>query len=93
MWDRRYKLIDTEPSATKSVRQFFDRSEDPGEARPRPDLKEAAKKFEVGLDEHRDVELRSAIRTRAQLEGKVSPKHSQAECEQLKALGYVAECR
>jgi len=93
IWDRRYKLIDTDPRATKSVRQFFDRTEDPGERKPRPDLKEAAKKFEVGLDEHRDVELRSAIRTRAQLEGKVSPPRSRAECEQLKALGYVAECR
>ena len=29
----------------------------------------------------------------AQLEGKVSPPRSPAECEQLKALGYVAECR
>ena len=93
IWDRRYKLIDTDPRATKSVRQFFDRSEDPGERKPRPDLKEAARKFEMGLDEHRDVEARSAMRTRAQLEGKVSPKHSEAECEQLKALGYVAECR
>ena len=93
IWDRRYKLIDIDPRATKSVRQFFDRSDDPGEGKPRPDLKDAAKKFEVGLDEHRDVEMRSAIRTRAQLEGKVSPPRSQAECEQLKALGYVAECR
>jgi arylsulfatase A-like enzyme len=93
IWDRRYKLIDTDPRAARPVRQFFDRSEDPGERKPRPDLKEVAKKFEMGLDEHRDVELRSATRTRAQLEGKVSPKHSEAECEQLKALGYVAECR
>jgi len=93
IWDRRYKLIDIDPRATKSVRQFFDRSDDPGEGKPRPDLKDAAKKFEVGLDEHRDVEMRSAIRTRAQLEGKISPPRSQAECEQLKALGYVAECR
>ncbi|MEO8499683.1 MAG: sulfatase [Vicinamibacteria bacterium] len=93
IWDRRYKLIDPDPRAAKSVRQFFDRADDPGERRPRPDLKEAAKKFERGLDEHRDVELRSAIRARAQLEGKVSPLKSRAECEQLKALGYVAECR
>ena len=93
IWDRRYKLIDTDPRATKSVREFFDRSDDPGERKPRPDLKEAAKKFELGLDEHRDVEMRSALRTRAQLEGTVSPPRSQAECEQLKALGYVAECR
>ena len=93
IWDRRYKLIDTNPRATKPVRQFFDRSDDPGERRPRTDRRETAKKFELGLDEHRDVELRSAIRTRAQLEGKVSPPRSQAECEQLKALGYVAECR
>ncbi len=93
IWDRRYKLIDTDPRATKPVRQFFDRSDDPGERRPRTDRRETAKKFELGLDEHRDVELRSAIRTRAQLEGKVSPPRSQAECEQLKALGYVAECR
>jgi hypothetical protein len=93
IWDRRYKLIDTDPRATRPVRQFFDRSDDPGERKPRPDLKDAVKKFEMGLDEHRDMELRSAIRTRSQLEGKVSPPRSQAECEQLKALGYVAECR
>lgn len=93
IWDRRYKLIDAEPRARKPARQFFDRSDDPGERRPRPDLKEAAKKFELGLDEHRDMERRSSLRTRAQLEGKVSPPRSQAECEQLKALGYVAECR
>lgn len=93
IWDRRYKLIDTDPRARQPVRQFFDRSDDPGERRPRPDLKDAARKFQFGLDEHRDVELRSAMRTRAQLEGKVSPPRSQAECEQLKALGYVAECR
>ena len=93
IWDRRYKLIDPDPRAANPVRLFFDRSSDPGERKPRPDLKEAARKFEVGLDEHRDMELRSAIRTRAQLEGKVSPPRSQAECEQLKALGYVAECR
>ncbi len=93
IWDRRYKLIDTDPRVARPVRQFFDRSDDPGEKKPRPDLREDAKKFERGLDEFRDVELRSALRTRAQLEGKVSPTHSQAECEQLKALGYVAECR
>ena len=93
IWDRRYKLIDTDPRAAKSIRQFFDRADDPGERRPRPELKDPAKKFAVGLDEHRDVELRSGIRTRAQLEGKVSPPRSPAECEQLKALGYVAECR
>ena len=93
IWDRRYKLVDANPRARKPVRQFFDRSDDPGERKPRPDLKDAAKKFELGLDEHRDVELRSSLRTRAQLEGKVSPPRSQAECEQLKALGYVAECR
>jgi len=93
IWDRRYKLIDTDPRAAKPARLFFDRSDDPGERKPRPDLKEAAKKFSLGLDEHRDMELRSSLRTRAQLEGKVSPPRSQAECEQLKALGYVAECR
>ncbi len=93
IWDRRYKLIDTDPRAVQSVRQFFDRSSDGGEMRPRTDLKEAAKKYVVGLDEYRDVELRSALRTRAQLEGKASPAQSRAECEQLKAMGYVAECR
>jgi arylsulfatase A-like enzyme len=93
IWDRRYKLIDTDPRAAKPARRFFDRAEDPAEERPRADLGEAARKFVVGLDEHRDVERRSAIRTRAQLEGKVSPPRSPAECEQLKALGYVAECR
>jgi arylsulfatase A-like enzyme len=93
IWDRRYKLIDTDPRAATSPRQFFDRASDPGERRSRSDLQEVAKKFERGLDEYRDVELRSALRTRAQLDGKVSPPRSQAECEQLKALGYVAECR
>ena len=93
IWDHRYKLIDTDPRARAPVRQFFDRSDDPGERKPRPDLKETAKAFDLGLDEYRDVELRSATRTRSQLEGKASPPRSQAECEQLKALGYVAECR
>jgi arylsulfatase A-like enzyme len=93
IWDRRYKLIDPDPRAAKSSRQFFDRSTDPAEVRNRPDLKDEMKKFVVGLDEHRDVELRSARRTRGQLEGKVSPPPSRAECEQLKAMGYVAECR
>lgn len=93
IWDRRYKLIDAAPRARQPVRQFFDRSDDPGERMPRPDLKDAAKPFEVGLDEYRDMEQRSALRTRGQLEGKASPARSRAECEQLKALGYVAECR
>ncbi len=93
IWDRRYKLIDPDPRAAPSVRQFFDRSTDARETRPRTDLPEVAKKYGVALDEHRDVELRSALRTRAQLEGKASPPQSRAECEQLKAMGYVAECR
>jgi len=93
IWDRRFKLIDADPRAVKPVRQFYDRSSDPGELKPRTDLQEAAKKFERGLDQHRDVELRSEIRIRAQLEGKVSPPRSHAECEQLKALGYVRDCR
>ena len=93
IWDRRYKLIDTDPRARNPARQFFDRVSDKAEAHPRTNLAEVARKYEVGLDEHRDVELRSALRTRAQLEGKVSPPKSQAECEQLKALGYIAECR
>ena len=94
IWDTRYKLIDTDPKANKPVRQFYDRSNDAREEKPRTDLKDAAKRFELGLDEHRDVELRSAIRTRAQLEGKVSPPKSDRECEQLKALGYItAGCR
>ena len=93
IWDRRYKLIDPDPRAAKAARQFFDRADDKGEIRPRPDLKDAMKKFTLGLDEHRDVEFRSALRTRAQLEGKASPTQTQAECEQMKALGYVAECR
>jgi arylsulfatase A-like enzyme len=93
IWDRRYKLIDLKPSAISGERQFFDRDLDPLEGRPRPDLKEAMRKYVVGLDEHRDVEQRSALRTRAELEGKVSPTTSRAECEQLKAMGYVAECR
>lgn len=93
MWDRRYKLIDPDPRAARSARQFFDRETDPGETRPRPDLKDAARKFEVALDDHRDVEFRSAMRTRAQLDGKAPAAQSRAECEQLKALGYVAECR
>jgi arylsulfatase A-like enzyme len=93
IWDRRYKLIDRDPRSAKPTRQFFDRSSDPLEVRPRPDLKDEMKKYVVGLDEHRDVELRSALRTRSQVEGKVSPTQTRAECEQLKAMGYVAECR
>lgn len=93
IWDSRYKLIDTDPRAARPVRQFYDRASDPGEQKPRPDLADIAKTFARGLDEHRDMEWRSSLRTRAQLEGKVSPPRSQAECEQLKALGYVAECR
>jgi arylsulfatase A-like enzyme len=93
IWDRRYKLIDLDPRTVPSSRRFYDRAADPGELRPRPDLNPAARKYAAALDEHRDVELRSALRTRAQLDGKASPARSQAECEQLKALGYVAECR
>ncbi len=93
IWDRRYKLIDLTPRAAQSMREFYDRVQDPKETRPRPDLAEVMKKYAVGLDEHRDVELRSGLRTRLQLEGKTSPPPSRAECEQLKAMGYVAECR
>lgn len=93
IWDRRFKLIDPDPRASKSARQFFDREVDPGEMRPRPDLKDEVKKFAVALDEHRDVEMRSGLRARSQLEGKTSPEPTRAECEQLKAMGYVAECR
>lgn len=93
IWDRRYKLIDTEPFAEPAARQFFDRERDPGEEKPRKDLKEAARSFEIGLDEHRDVEMRSARRTRQQLEGKASPPKTRAECEWLKAMGYIGECQ
>ncbi len=93
IWNQRYKLIDPEPTAVESARQFFDRGEDPKEIRPRTDLNNGAKKYASGLDEYRDVERRSALRTRAQLEGRTSPPQSRAECEQLKAMGYVAECR
>lgn len=93
IWDRRFKLIDTDPSAARSKRQFFDRTQDPGETRPRADLKEAARPFVVTLDEHRDVEMRSALRTRRELEGKTSPPKTRAECEWLKAMGYIGECQ
>jgi arylsulfatase A-like enzyme len=93
IWDARYKLVDDDPKAAASTRRFYDRSTDRGETRPRLDLPAERKKFEIGLDEHRDVEFRSALRTRTQLEGKVSPPRTRAECEQMKALGYVAECR
>jgi len=93
VWDRRYKLVDPEPSAAKSVRAFYDRSRDAGETRARTDLGEVMKPFTVALDEYRDIEMRSALRTRRQLEGKATPPPSRAECEQLKAMGYVAECR
>ena len=77
----------------KGARQFFDRLEDPKEARPRPDLKDLVRKYGVSLDEYRDLEARSGLRTRGALEGRTSPAPSRAECEQLKAMGYVAECR
>jgi len=93
LWDRRFKLIDTDPISAKPARQFFDRSTDPGEVRPRPDLVEEVKKYRVGLDEYRDVEGRSAMRTRRQLDGKAAAPQSRKECEQLRALGYVAECQ
>jgi arylsulfatase A-like enzyme len=93
IWDQRYKLIDENPTAARPVRQFFDRAEDPDERKPRKDLAGTAKKFELGLDEYRDIEQRSATRTKSQLEGKVSPTQSRKECEQLRAMGYVGECR
>ena len=93
IWDGRYKLIDEDPLARKPARWFFDRQTDPQEVRPRPDLKDVAMKYAIGLDEHRDVELRSALRTRARLDGKAPPPQTHAECEALKAMGYVAECR
>ncbi|MBK5255038.1 MAG: sulfatase [Vicinamibacteria bacterium] len=93
IWNRRYKLIDTNPGAIPSVREFYDRAQDPREIRPRSDLNEVMKAYTAGLDEYRDIELRSGLRTRLQLEGKASPPQSRAECEQLKAMGYVAECR
>lgn len=93
IWDHRYKLIDADPNAVPSTRQFFDRLEDPGETRPRRDLKDVARKFETRLDEYRDIERRSGLRIRATLEGKAPATTTRAECEQLKALGYVAECR
>ena len=93
VWDRRYKLIDPDPRSTKPARQFFDRAADPGETHPRADLKDEVKKYAVGLDEHRDVEMRSALRTRRQLEGKSTPPKTRAECEWLKAMGYIGECQ
>ena len=92
IWDTRFKLVDPDPQGAKPARQFYDRSSDPGETKPRGDLQDEMKKFSLGLDEHRDIEFRSALRTRTQLEGKVSPTQNRKECEQLKALGYVAEC-
>jgi arylsulfatase A-like enzyme len=68
IWDGRHKLIDLTPRAAQSVREFYDRVQDPKETRTRPDLAEVMKKYAVGLDEYRDVELRSGLRTRLQLE-------------------------
>lgn len=93
VWDARYKLIDTEPQKEKPARQFYDRQSDPAEMKPRVDLKDASRAFSVALDEHRDVEFRSATRNRARLEGKAPAVQTRAECEQLKAMGYVSECR
>lgn len=93
IWDRRHKLIDPDPRATTSVRLLFDRVDDPGETRPRKDPTDVARKLGVALDEYRDVEMRSAIRHRRQLEGRMSAPPTRRECEQLKAMGYVAECR
>ena len=93
IWDRRYKLIDEDPQANKPARRFYDREADPHETRPRADLKEAVRKYAIELDEHRDVEMRSALRTRSQFDGKAPIPLTHAECEALKAMGYVAECR
>ena len=86
-------MIDEEPLAQKPARQFFDRGADPQEAHPQRSLGPAPGKYSIELDEFQDVELRSAQRTRALLEGKAPAARTAAECEQLKALGYVAECR
>ena len=93
IWDRRHKLIDLDPRAVKTARQLFDRSEDPSEMRPRSDHTDVARKLGVVLDEYRDVEMRSAIKNRRQLEGKTARAPTGPECEQLKAWGYVNECR
>lgn len=93
IWDLRHKLIDPDPRAAKSVRQLYDRVEDPGETRPRQDLEDAARKLGIALDEYRDVEMRSAIKNRRQLEGRTTRPPTGPECEQLKAWGYVNECR
>jgi arylsulfatase A-like enzyme len=92
IWDQRYKLIDANPRAAQSVRQFYDRVQDPTETRPRADLKDVMKEYAAGLDEYGDTEQRSG--QRLQFEGKTTPPPSRAECEQLMALGYVAgRCR
>jgi arylsulfatase A-like enzyme len=93
VWNRRHKLIDLDPRGAKSDRRLFDRVDDAGETRPRKDLADVSRKLGVVLDEYRDVEMRSAIKHRRQLEGKITPPPSGAGCEQLKAWGYVGECR
>ena len=93
VWDRRFKLIDEDPLAMKPARQFFDREADPREAHPQRSPSRASTRYSIELDEFRDVETRSALRTRSLLDGKAPAARTAAECEQLKALGYVAECR
>jgi arylsulfatase A-like enzyme len=93
IWDLRHKLIDLDPRARPSARQLFDRADDPGETLPRADLPDVSRKLGVALDEYRDMEMRSALRNRRLLEGKTSAPQTQRECEQLKAMGYIAECR
>lgn len=93
IWDSRHKLIDPDPRAAKTSRHLYDRADDPGETRPRSDPSDVARRLGVALDEYRDVEMRSAIKNRRLLEGKTTRPPTGAECEQLKAWGYVNECR
>ena len=92
VWDARFKLIDEEPSSTKSVRALFDRQSDPGEMKALGPVVETRKALELALDEYRDIEFRSALRNRARLEGRAPKSMSKEECERLKALGYVQDC-
>jgi arylsulfatase A-like enzyme len=92
-FDRRYKLVAT-PVGDKDQWGLYDRSSDAGETRNvRPRRTDEFREQRRELDLYFEMMDKEWVATRKRVEGKPGePKMTPAACEQMRALGYVANC-
>jgi len=92
-FDASYKLVAT-PVGDKDQWGLYDRARDPGEARNvRPQRTDEFREQRRELDLYFELMDKEWVATRKLVEGKPGePKLTGPACEQLRALGYVANC-